>query len=186
MNRRKILMTAGIAALCVASAEAATASAPPPLTDDTVIIVDQAGDAAVAEALEDPRNPVVARPHGRWAVGVAIGTLIAGLVSLIGFGGVVQALGNLASGAARIASTSVKAPAKAARRAAHHAGTALKNTSRWLWGSGAVGALVFIAALALDWPIKVGIGAGIVGTFASLALAKRLRRRQFTNAASAA
>ncbi|MGV6821139.1 MAG: hypothetical protein ACWA5T_11670 [Parvularcula sp.] len=186
MNRRKILMTVGLAALSVASAEAATASHPPPVGDDTVIIVDQAGEAAVAEALEDPRNPVIARPHGRWAIGVAIGTLIAGLVSLIGFGGVVQALGDLASGAVRLASASVKAPAKAARSAARHAGKALKTSSRWLWGSGAVGALLFIAALALDWPLKVGIGAGLVGAFASLSLAKRLRRRQFTNPASAA
>lgn len=194
MKRRHAMSTAGLAALGAASlfgaAPAFAETSAPKLEPEQVIVVDSVGSAAVAEELAPGVDPVLARPHGRWAAAMAIGTLISAFVGLVGFNGILRMMANAAKSAGRTAVAAAKVPVKAAKVAAVHTARALKTPGKWVLGASAVGLLLVGTVLILDiqWKAGLAIGAGtaIAGMVGTKKLRRSWRRTQTQKTAEAA
>ena len=169
MQRHKGMMGVGLAALSAAAlgtfsaAHAAHLGEGAHLTGDThdhVVVVDAAGAAAVAEATPAAADPHLISPqHGRWALMLAFGGVVASLVSMIGFNGLLNNLAQGGKAAAKAVASAAVVPVKAA---ASVAGRVLGGPTRIVLGAGLVGVVLVasIALLDIQWKAGLVVGAG--------------------------
>lgn len=180
MKRKDAFGSVGAAAICAtlmaSVAHAETAGTQPQAAPIEAVGAAVAGpsDADAASA----KDPIVAVPKGRWAIGVAVGTVMAAFVSLVGFNGVLRAFAAAGRSAARTAAASAEIPVKAAKAAFRSAGRVLKTPARWALGTAAVTTALVVTVVLLDIQWKAGLAVGVAGALGSVAGIKHLRRRR--------
>ncbi|MEM9422706.1 MAG: hypothetical protein AAF986_09410 [Pseudomonadota bacterium] len=176
--QRNVMMGVGFAALAAAGFGASAVAQQVPEVDEThTIIVDGAGAAAVATAApkaapkaalkatnEDPY--LLAPAHKKWALGLAVGAILAGLVGALGFNSLLNGLlAGVAKGgkaAAKVAVSVAKTPVRAVKSAAVSVSKAVRKPGKYVLGASVVTVCLVatVALLDLQWKVGLVVGAG--------------------------
>lgn len=149
----------GAVAATALSSHGIAEAAPPPLTEDNVIVVDPQGASTIVEEADSGAVTVDER-HARWAIGAMLGGLAGAFVAAFGLP---KMLGLFASGGRATLRTAAKvsaAPAMAARQAARGITSAVEKSSRTAARTGilTLGALLAIALLDVSWKASLVVG----------------------------